>query len=81
MDHYFVAQDHRPERNPTVMAMSEGRRIQITGWYVDLHGHQALLCSGDRFPGCPHTDGLAMWRFLGESRLSTPSPAPMAIAA
>ena len=63
------------------MAMSEGRMVQITGWYVDLHGHQALLCSGNPFPGCPHTDGLAMWRFLGQSRLATPTTSRLPVAA
>jgi hypothetical protein len=61
------------ERNRDVMAMTEGRQVLITGWYVDLHGHRALLCAGDVAPGCPHADGLALWRLLGPSRSAKPA--------
>jgi hypothetical protein len=69
------------ERNQIVKTMAEGRQVQITGWYADLHGHQALLCSGDVAPGCPHTDGLALWRLLGPSRAATPLPVALGAAA
>ena len=44
--------------------INNGRVITTTGWYCDLHGHQALLRAGELAPPCPHSVGPALWRLM-----------------
>ena len=47
------------------MVVYNGQRIDVSGWYVDTHGHQLFLALGSLAPICPHLGpGTAMWRLL-----------------
>ena len=47
--------------------LHNGQQNDITGWFVDLHGHQLFMQRGDLAPICPHSGpSPALWRLVRE---------------
>ncbi len=47
--------------------LHNGQQNEITGWFVDVHGHQLFMRRGDLAPICPHAGPApALWRLVRE---------------
>lgn len=50
-----------------MMPIHNGQPVSVTGWFVDLHGHQLYLRRSDLAPICPHRGpGPIWWRLVRE---------------
>ncbi len=47
--------------------LHNGQQNEITGWFMDRHGHQLFMRRGDLAPICPHSGPAPqMWRLVRE---------------